>query len=445
MGKAIYLFYIFFQGILFFQAFFLVCFYLITKKKDSLCFALFLFFTGINFFIAAPEIFYNSTDAIALNSWWFKLLNTPLAMLGGLCFTLFLKYFFADLIKNRMLDRLLTISIWIQLVAFGLFFVLYAFKQPTELIFNLENFVLLFFGVGMVVIIARKRMRFSAWVVWGFSAYIIGSFLTTTMLILRLRGVQHIFTDNYPFFFLKCGVLIEMTCYLIAIIKKWRYTENQVMVQKMESQLMLEKIRTKISGELHDDIGSSLSGISMYSYMADMQLQNGEHENVKTTLQTIGHSATEVVNKLGDLVWSVKPGQHSLEKMIQKLEQYGTTMCRAKNIHFKIQAPVHAATMVLSEDQHYHAYLCMKEAVNNAVKYSDASLIELAIKQTGNAIAFSLMDNGKGFDEHVIKKGEGIESIKRRAAEIAADCRFLSNPGSGTTISLRFGITKTNY
>ena len=118
MYKAIELFYFFFQGILFFQVIALLVFYYITRRKDSLFFMGFLLFASLNFFLAAPELFYNKEDGEVLTSRWFRFFNTPFAMLSGLFFSLFLRDFFGDVVKDQRIPRLLTIIIRIQMVLF---------------------------------------------------------------------------------------------------------------------------------------------------------------------------------------------------------------------------------------------------------------------------------------------------------------------------------------
>ena len=81
-----------------------------------------------------------------------------------------------------------------------------------------------------------------------------------------------------------------------------------------------------------------------------------------------------------------------------------------------------------------------KEAINNAVKYSDGSLIELHVKETNGEIKFAIIDNGKGFDEISVRKGNGLNNMKNRAKEIGAGFLLKSNPGNGTRIELQYSI-----
>jgi signal transduction histidine kinase len=441
MERFVYMFYFFFQGIVFFQVLFLVSFYAIVQKKDSLYFGLFLFFVSCNFFISAPEIFYDSTDEIVLNSWWFKLLNTPLVMSGSILFTLFLREFFGGLINNRTLTLILKISLTIQLFMFIPFIVLYLAGKATELIFNIVNFVGLASGVWIATIIIRKKMPYANLVVAGFIFFITGSFLTSAMLIMRLHDVHHLFTDTYPLFFVKCGLLIQMICYLVAIIKKWHFQEKQLSMQKLESALLLEKMRNRISSELHDDIGSTLSGISMYSHMAKSQSASGEKEKVDKSLQVIQQSANEMVDKLKDIVWSVNPREDSLEQLFGKIEEYAIEMTASKQVKLELEISQEFTAIKLPMENRHNIYLFCKEAINNAMKYSKATLLELKVRPDGRIMEFMIKDNGIGFDPEHVKRGNGLDNMQKRADEIGAKLVLHSKLNEGTYLSLQCEIT----
>ena len=183
MERFVYIFYYFFQGILFFQVLFLLVFYFYTKTKESLYFGLFLFFTGINFFISTPKLFYGATDA-ALDSWWFKLFNIPLVVMGNIFFTMFLRDFFGTLINNKTLTLIIKYALKILFFLYIPFILLYSFGQPVNFIFNVVNFVGMASCIWMTIIIVRKKMRYANLVAIGFGCYILGSILTSLMLIM---------------------------------------------------------------------------------------------------------------------------------------------------------------------------------------------------------------------------------------------------------------------
>lgn len=217
--------------------------------------------------------------------------------------------------------------------------------------------------------------------------------------------------------------------------------DTQAQLINIEREKEGEKIRNKIAGELHDDIGSTLSGIAMYSHMIDRQMKSGNYDIAKTSVSVIQKSAIEIVGKLSDLVWSVNPSQDSLQQLFERLHQYGMDMCKTKNIQFIIHIPASGLTFNLPAEQRYNIFLVAKESINNAVKYSNASLIGLNVKETAGMLEISVSDNGNGFIIDEIKKGNGLENMKKRMEEIGALYSHYSKPGEGSIVSIQLKIT----
>lgn len=126
------------------------------------------------------------------------------------------------------------------------------------------------------------------------------------MIVLGNYHVKALFTEWYPLFFIRLGLLGDMFFYMMAIISKWHLQEKQVAIAKLEAELAGEKLRSKISGQLHDDLVSTLSGISMYTYMANDLLRTGLYKQAVQSLEVIQKSAMELVHNLDDMVWTIR-------------------------------------------------------------------------------------------------------------------------------------------
>lgn len=218
--------------------------------------------------------------------------------------------------------------------------------------------------------------------------------------------------------------------------------ESEKMASFNKLQQAMSNERLRISRELHDDIGSTLSGIVLYSHLAEDQVHAEQGDKVKNSLNVIQQSANEMVNRLDDLVWAVNPERNSLKDLVQKLEEYAKEMSMAKNIKVQVNIPGSWDQLQLPVESRHNIYLFGKEAINNAVKYSQASLLELSVHHFDHVIEFIINDNGKGFDMATVKKGNGIINMQKRADEAAAILSIQSFPKQGTTISLQFKITQ---
>lgn len=217
----------------------------------------------------------------------------------------------------------------------------------------------------------------------------------------------------------------------------YRYKKKK----QLQSQQALTNERLRISRELHDEVGATLSGIAMYSHLTKAQIKNADTTEVEKSLNIMQESAGEMVNKLNDIVWLVNPDQDSLQKLIQRLEDYARDMAAIKNIHVKVNASENLYEHNLPMESRRNIYLFCKEAINNAVKYSNGTLLELNIKEAGNLLEFSVSDNGKGFDVVTVRRGNGLENMQKRADEIGAKLTLESNQDAGSLVSMQIKIT----
>ncbi len=230
-------------------------------------------------------------------------------------------------------------------------------------------------------------------------------------------------------FFLLCAFTIS-----IIIFSFVRYRINQLKT--------MIGVREKLSQDLHDEVGATLSGIAMYSHLTLQQIKAAQPGEVEKSLQIIQQSAIDTVNRLSDIVWSVNPLHDSLKKLLEKLEEYATEMSVTKNIKVNVYIPQgRIANLKLPMLTRKNIYLICKEAINNAVKYSNASILELIVQDFDHSLEFTIKDNGKGFDFDIIRRGNGLENMQKRADEIGAKLVLQSKENEGASVSLQCKIT----
>jgi signal transduction histidine kinase len=211
--------------------------------------------------------------------------------------------------------------------------------------------------------------------------------------------------------------------------------------KKLQSQQAVLKERLRISSELHDEVGATLSGIAMYSHLTKEQMKAGQTAEIEKSLHVMQQSSTQMVDKLSDIVWLINPEQDSLQKLITRLEEYATDMAAIKNMQVKISVPGKITEINLPVESRRNIYLFCKEAINNAVKYSNATLLELTVKEVEGILEFSVSDNGKGFGAVMVKRGNGLENMQKRADEIGAKLVLQSKENEGASVSLQCKIT----
>jgi signal transduction histidine kinase len=132
----------------------------------------------------------------------------------------------------------------------------------------------------------------------------------------------------------------------------------------------------------------------------------------------------------------MNPDQDSLQKLVERLEEYARDMGGIKSMQVKITIPDRIAEWSLPVNSRRNIYLFCKEAINNAVKYSGGRLLELTIKELDGKLEFSVSDNGKGFDAVMVRRGNGLENMQKRADEIGAKLELVTKQDEGVSLSL---------
>jgi ligand-binding sensor domain-containing protein len=216
------------------------------------------------------------------------------------------------------------------------------------------------------------------------------------------------------------------------LLSFYRYRINQL------KKLMA--IRTRISQDLHDDIGASLSSIHIYSSVAEKTMGE-DAEKSKTMLRQINHNTRKVMEDMSDIVWAMNTNQSEETSFSSRIKNYGYDLLSQKNIECNYQIDEQAEKKLQKPEARKNILLIVKEAMNNIAKYSGASHAAVHIATDEKNILIKITDNGKGFENNNIPKGNGLNNMKQRSAILEGTFIYSSSPGKGTTIQCSIPIT----
>jgi signal transduction histidine kinase len=200
--------------------------------------------------------------------------------------------------------------------------------------------------------------------------------------------------------------------------------------------LKLQTLRNRIASDLHDDVGSTLSSISIFSELAKEQ-----SKEVIPALETIGENSRKMLESMADIVWTINPENDNFEKIISRMRSFAYELLGAKQIDFEFTADEAVGRLKLPMEVRKNLYLIFKEAITNMVKYAGAKKAYFAINATKNNLTMLIRDNGKGFDVNHPVEGNGLKNMKKRAEEIGAKLLIESEAGLGTTIQFLLGTS----
>ncbi len=209
---------------------------------------------------------------------------------------------------------------------------------------------------------------------------------------------------------------------------------------KTEKEKEGDKIRVRISRDIHDEVGATLSGVALFSEIAREKMQQHQESDAGIYLDHITANSKEMIEKMSDIVWTINPGNDSFERIIAKLQSYAVNLCAGKGIrlHLDIDDLVHLYSPSMQVRR--NIYMLMKEAINNAVKYSGGNNIFLSLFKTGDQITIEIRDDGKGFDKNKSHEGNGLNNMQARATDLEGSLNIDSKEGEGTHIRLRFNF-----
>ena len=200
----------------------------------------------------------------------------------------------------------------------------------------------------------------------------------------------------------------------------------------MQEQMISEE-RRRIALDLHDDLGTRLSHISLVASHADNTIQ---HQGANEAFGKISSMSRDLIGALSETVWMLNSKNDDLESLVDFLYRLVSELCRLKKIRCRVDAVFITENRPISYEFRHNISLAVKESVNNALKHSEATEIWMAIELKKEVLIISITDNGIGFSEVEVHAGLGLESIKRRMKFVGGTCEFIHLAEGGIRITL---------
>jgi signal transduction histidine kinase len=209
------------------------------------------------------------------------------------------------------------------------------------------------------------------------------------------------------------------------------YMRNRNKIKTLEESI---KIRNTISANLHDDVGSALSSISIISDMVKSVVTKNP-EKANELIDKISETSNEVMSNMKDIVWSINPNNDHVENLLAKMREFAANVLENGKIEmiYNDQTAGKAKIDVVNRPE---VYLIFKEAINNVAKYAKASLVEINLYNTAEHFCIEIFDNGIGFDKDKVEMGNGLINMHKRAEKIGAKFTLQSEINIGTKINL---------
>ena len=208
--------------------------------------------------------------------------------------------------------------------------------------------------------------------------------------------------------------------------------------------LEIERIRTRIASDLHDDIGANLSLIAMVSEVANRQTQS-ELSQLSAWLTLISNTSRETVDSMSDIVWAINPAKDRVSDLIHRMRRVTADILGPRNIEFSFRAPEQTDHQHLTADTRREVFMIFKEALNNVARHAACTNVHITFAIDDRHLQLMIEDNGKGFDPTATSTGNGVASMRRRSARLRADLAIISTPEAGTSVQLKLPLHASKW
>ncbi len=436
---------ILFQGFVLCQILYVLFQWLIIRRKEYLYYFFYLL-AIILYFLSKQEAIFGERFFFSRYPAWSLYLNKTLQILPYWLYYRFVRNFLEIKQHHPVLNK------WIiRLEYFLLAYLVIDFIYITttfhtyrqDEIFTYVISLVFLVTAAFIIYLLNKKQTLIYFVLLGSLAVGLGNILGVVFsFLVYSEHIQLGFMNML--LFSEIGIVVEILfftaglSYKNKLIEKEKLNSQKNLIRQLKENEILNtkmlNIRNKIALDLHDEIGSTLSSISILSEMALHQKKDVE---TSAMLEEIKENSIVVMERMDDIVWNINPNNDSMEKLFLRIKIFAAKLFEAKGINYKIDIDENVKHINVLMEYRQHIYLIMKEAINNLVKYSACREAEILVSYNSLFLTAIIKDNGRGYDMNQATNGNGLHSMKIRAKEMNAEIEMKSNINEGTTIHLR--------
>jgi signal transduction histidine kinase len=225
---------------------------------------------------------------------------------------------------------------------------------------------------------------------------------------------------------------------VVSVVRVREKRKFQFQLRRIEQERALEQERTRIAQDLHDELGSSLTRLSLLGGLLHADKENPAL--VGTHAEKITQAADQTVRALEEIVWAVRPGSDTLQSLIEYLAHFANELFAEGAMRCRLDLPQDVPARALPPDVRHNIFLIAKEALTNALRHSGGRIVFIQVQADENNFKLVIADDGNGFDAEAPTAGgehNGLENMKRRAEAVHGKLIVSSERGKGARVVLQ--------
>jgi signal transduction histidine kinase len=254
--------------------------------------------------------------------------------------------------------------------------------------------------------------------------------ISLAAIVVALKNLNIISAMNQEYY-LMLGSMVEIVLFSVAFGDKLRQSQKEYKLQ--------QNIRNEISTNLHDDLAASLSSLTMYSELS-RQRANKQSPEIANRFENISQKSREILRMVREVVWEINPSNDQSEEWLERIIIFARDIFDSKQIELQMDIEEDIYQVILPVLQRREIYLICKEAINNIARHAEATEVKLTGVFVNKQLTISIKDNGIGFNEDLISKGNGLDNLQKRANKINAKLTVTSQENKGTEVQLILNI-----
>jgi signal transduction histidine kinase len=229
-----------------------------------------------------------------------------------------------------------------------------------------------------------------------------------------------------------------MMFFIIVIILRIREAKYRNHLKELEQRNAIDRERLRISQDMHDEIGASLTQVAILS---EIVKQQDNPEDIMKLIDRISGISGTVVDDMSEIIWAINPKNDSLSSFSSYMRRYASEYISTAGIEGNFNFPAECPSVPMTSEQRRNIFLMVKEALHNVVKHSGATKVSISLRWSIETLEINIEDNGKGFDtEKCANVGNGLAGMRKRIEVLGGSYSINSNTGIGTKVNLSVSL-----
>lgn len=434
-------FHYFFYGLAFFQLVYIAYNSWLFRRPDLIRY--FLFCVLMTFYVVSVDFLPSGSSgrmSMPLFGNRVSLWQVCVLFFGGVNYMSFIRYLINAAEKHPVMNRIVK---WQEkvVVLFSTSLLLYGFLftdlSPINYLVAAIYFLMLPVQLYVIYTMIIHRTTYTALVLAG----------TLLMLVFFRIGMTSPVLNwskgnvTMPFPFILTGLGLNFLFINLSLIFKSKEMQDEKLGLEIRKHDELNRQRDMISNDLHDDTGATLSSLYLYSSIAESVVEK-DGKAAREHIRRISDGLRQVMEQMNDIIWAVRRDEYSEKTFSSYIKDYYYELMDAAGVQCVYDVDKALEGRLTNISLRRNLLLITKEVINNAMKHSGASHINLSFRPESQYAVLTIADNGSGFNPAIVRKGHGMTSINQRVKDFGGICRIDSDGSHGTSVIVSIPIDR---